>query len=576
MLHLFKKNHFYITGVLLAIAFFSCKKQLIQVPQTELSDGSFWKTSADIKTGCNYLYNFLPGLNGTGQPGYDLYSDIAFATSGNAVSNGSRSVPSTVSEWTDNYKLIRAANNIIEKSAGVTGIAADINRYVGEARFFRAWGYFELVKRWGNVQVALNTIADANDSTLYSKPRPRQEVINIIYDDLDFAAANCPQPDVMAAADYGRITRSAALGFKSRVALFEGTWDKFRNIATATSNLQKAADAAQTVITEGKQALYTAQGADSYSYEFQYDGGATGNPITINVGPQVNYTYATNKENLMARLYGVNISNSIASHTFERTTLEQGGFVGTKNLVDMYLYSDGLPVGKSAWDSSINQTSTFTDYRNRDPRLPASYWITGEIFPSNGGLINFSPGLIYKIKKMFVVSAWQQQTAFYNFNIMRYAEILLNYAEAKFELSGSISDADLNLTVNALRNRATGNNVSKLPLLTNAFATAKGLDMRTELRRERTVELAFEGYRYWDLLRWKTAETILPQAILGRKFIKAENGSGTSPTNLDANNFLILEASANRKFDANKDYLWPYPTTEIGLTKNAIVQNPGW
>lgn len=563
-------------GMLFIIAVTSCKKQLLQIPQSELTEGSFWKTAADLRTGSNYLYTYLPGLAGDIQPYIDRYSDIAYSSSGDNVSNGSREVPATTSEWTANYKLIRAANNIIEKSAGVTGVAADINRYVGEAKFFRAWAYFDLLKRWGDVQITLRTISEASDTLLYTKRSPRQEVINLIYEDLDFTAANCPQPDVMTAADYGRITRSAALAFKSRVALFEGTWDKARGIATANSNLQIAVEAAQTVINEGKHTLYADNGGDSYSYAFQYAGGPTGNPITREPGPQVNYTYATNKENLMVRLYGVSLNNNIASHSFIRSGLEQGGIVGTKNLVDMYLYSDGLPVGKSVWDSSVNQTSTFTDFRNRDPRLSASYWIKGETYPQNGGLVTYAPGIIYKIKKMFVVSAWTQQTSFYNYNILRYAEVLLNYAEAKYELNGFISDSDLDMTINALRNRATGNDITKLPLLTNAFVTSNGLNMQTEIRRERTVELAFEGFRYWDLLRWKTAETVLPQAIKGRKFFASENGSGTTPTNLDANGFLILEPVANRKFDPAKDYLWPIPTNEIALSNGSLTQNPGW
>src|SRR5690606_3593470 len=111
-----------------------------------------------------------------------------------------------------------------------------------------------------------------------------------VYADLDFAAANCPQPDVMAAAEYGRITRPAALAYKSRVGLFLGTWDKFRNISTAQRNLQAAVDASTTVMNEAKHTLYTAQGAQSYFYLFQYDGGASGNPVQTVVGPQVNYT----------------------------------------------------------------------------------------------------------------------------------------------------------------------------------------------------------------------------------------------------------------------------------------------
>lgn len=586
MLYVLKTRHRYIIIVLSVLFFGACRKQLDQIPKTELTEGSFWKTTNDLRLACNYLYVYLPGFAGDPQiqseyrpepqPYQDLYSDIAFATSGNSVSNGSRPVPATIRDWGLFYKLIRAANSVIVNAPNVTGKPEDIARYTGEARFFRAWAYFELMKRWGDVQIATTPISSATDTLLYTKRSSRQEVIALIYEDLDYAAANCPQADVMAAADYGRITRSAALGFKSRVALFAGTWDKARGIATANSNLQIALDAANAVITEGKHSLYTAQGANSYSYAFQFDGGATGNPLTVAVGPEKNYTYATNKENLMVRLYGVALGNNISSHSFVRGSLEQGNFVGTKNLLDMYLYKDGLPVGKSAWDSSVNQTSSLTDFQNRDPRLSATYWIKGETYPQTSGLTKFAPGIVYKLKKMFVVSEWTQQTSFYNYNILRYAEVLLNYAEAKYELEGAISDGDLDKTINALRNRATGNDVTKLPLLTNAFATVNGLNIRDEIRRERTIELAFEGFRYWDLLRWKIAETILPQAIMGRRYFVGESGTGTIPNNLDDNDFLILEPIANRTFNVSKDYLWPVPTNEITLSKEAISQNPGW
>src|SRR5204863_1890377 len=128
--------------------------------------------------------------------------------------------------------------------------------------------------------------------------------------------------------------------------------------------------------------------------------------------------------------------------------------------------------------------------------------------------------------------------------LIRYAEVLLIYVEAKFELNGSITDADLNLTINALRTR-----VSFAPRLTNAFVTANNLDMREEIRRERTVELALEGFRYDDLIRWKIAEKVLPQDLLGAKFIAAD-WPGTNPNTLklNANNIVIAEPASTRKF----------------------------
>ncbi|HMI01311.1 MAG TPA: RagB/SusD family nutrient uptake outer membrane protein, partial [Pedobacter sp.] len=156
--------------------------------------------------------------------------------------------------------------------------------------------------------------------------------------------------------------------------------------------------------------------------------------------------------------------------------------------------------------------------------------------------------------------------------LIRYAEVLLIYAEAKFELAGSISDADLNLTINALRNRV-GFNVP----LTNAFATTNNLDMRDEIRRERSVELALENFRYDDLIRWKTAEVVLPQEILGGKFNTVDwNLPNPGSLSLNANGIVIAEPASARSFRADRDYLYPVPLNEISLSGNNVVQNPNW
>ncbi|MBL7767846.1 MAG: RagB/SusD family nutrient uptake outer membrane protein [Flavipsychrobacter sp.] len=554
-----------------------CNKKLDQQPQSQLSDSNFWKTSSDLAQAANYLYTFLNGLSTDDPSGFptplqDNYSDKSFGDRSVGFGDGSSVAPATWAEWSNYYKAIRAANNIIEKSGQVSGTAAEINRYVGEARFFRAMSYFELVKRFGDVPFINRTLTQS-DELLYAPRTPRQTVVDSIFADLDFAAANCPQPDALPASEYGRITRAAALSYKSRVGLFEGTWDKFRGIGTAQSNLTIAKAAANTVITESKHKLYTAEGANSYFYEFQYDGGASGNPIQAVVGAQKNHNYASNKENILVRLYGQNQANNIASHSFGRTYLDQARIAPTRNMIDLYLYKDGLPNGKSAFDSTDEQTSTLTEFRNRDPRLEMSVHNSTMITPSVGGLIQYIPGTTYRSRKYWIVSDWTANVSYINFNILRFAEVLLNYAEATYEIEGAISDADLNLTINALRNRATGGDVSKLPLLTNAFVSANGLDLRTEIRRERSVELAFEGHAYWDLLRWKTAETALPTAILGRKYFTSENPGGVTP-NLE-NGYVLLEAAGFRTFSPDRDYLWALPTRELALNPN-LEQNPNW
>jgi hypothetical protein len=113
--------------------------------------------------------------------------------------------------------------------------------------------------------------------------------------------------------------------------------------------------------------------------------------------------------------------------------------------------------------------------------------------------------------------------------------------------------------------------------LTNAFVTANGLSMREEIRRERTVELALEGFRYDDLIRWKTAETVLPKEILGAKFILADwPGTTAAQVKLNSDNVIISEAASTRRFQANRDYLYPVPLNEITTSGDNVSQNPNW
>ena len=156
--------------------------------------------------------------------------------------------------------------------------------------------------------------------------------------------------------------------------------------------------------------------------------------------------------------------------------------------------------------------------------------------------------------------------------LIRYAEVLLNYAEAKAEL-GTLTQEDINLSVKRLRDRVG------MAHLTNEFVTSNHLDMRTELRRERSVELALEGLRYDDLIRWKEAEIRLPQDVLGARFIAGEWGSvspGSLEDKLTAQNVLIVEEGTSRFFDPKKDYLYPIPSNDIAQSRGNVEQNPNW
>jgi hypothetical protein len=221
------------------------------------------------------------------------------------------------------------------------------------------------------------------------------------------------------------------------------------------------------------------------------------------------------------------------------------------------------------------ETSYNTVLDNRDPRISTLVYRSGEASYQRPWVPQTSLGsrTAYAGKKGFDAADWTiNNSATVQKVIIRYAEVLLILAEAKFELTGAISDVDLNLTVNVLRTRA-----GFAPRLTNAFVTANNLSMREEIRRERTVELSLEGFRYGDLIRWKTAETVMPKDILGAKYVASEwVGTNASALRLNADGVLVTETAATRTFNPARDYLYPIPLQEITLSDGNVKQNPGW
>lgn len=540
--------------LIVSVLFHSCT--IDRQPETEIPDSGFWNTENDLINASNRLYQELDG------DWIDNRADDAVNTAPNAVSTGNRSVPSTSADWNDRYDEIFTANNILEKGLKAKVTEAVRNRWFAESRFFRAYAYFKLLKIYGDVPLLLKTL-QVNSPELYMPRTPRAEVIRQIYDDLDFAAQWLPRRADLPAAQWGRVTKSCAWALKARAGLYEGTRGKFHgNVADWQNHLNTAIAACNSVMGEG-HTLFS-----NYGNLF----------VQAGEGP-------ANTENILVKVYGVSKDNLLLGHNHSRN-LENGQLAPTRNLVREYLYSDGLPAYNvdgttpSATRSPLfvpeaNETSYNTLLDNRDPRVGFSYFRNVELAYQGPWVPKTSLGIRTAIapKKGFnTIDQNITNAATVDRILIRYAEVLLTLAEAKFELNGTISDADLNLTVNALRTRA-----GFAPKLTNAFVTTNNLSMREEIRRERTVELAMEGFRYDDLIRWKMAETVLPQTLLGAKFITAEwVGTNQNSLNLNADRILIVEPSTTRSFRVNRDYLYPIPLNEIALSNGNVVQNPNW
>lgn len=540
----------------LATALVAGCKKLDRFPETNLSDNDYWNTESDLMNATNRLYQQMDAF------WIDNRADDAVNQGGpNQISTGNRTIPNQAGDWNDRYDEIFTANNILEKGVKAQVSDAIRNRYFAEARFFRAYAYSLLVVRYGDVPLLLKTLTHTSPE-LYMARTPREKVVEAIYADLDFAAQWLPKRADLPAAQYGRVTRSTAWALKARMGLYEGTRGKFHNMNNNwQSHLQVAIDAAQRVMGEG-HTLFANYGALF---------------LEAGEGP-------ANTENIFVKLFGVSNTNLILGHNNSRD-LENGRMAPTRNLLRQYLYSDGLPAWTTENSPSTTRSPLFIPegaepsynaiFDNRDPRVGFTFFRNGEQAYQGAWIPRTSLGsrTAYAAKKGFSKT---DQTingaATLDRILIRYAEVLLIYAEAKYELNGTITDADLNLTVNALRAR-----VGFAPRLTNAFVTANNLSMREEIRRERTVELALEGFRYDDLIRWKTAETVLPKDLLGAKFIAAE-WTGTNPNslNLNADAVLITEPASTRRFRADRDYLYPVPFNEITLSKGNVVQNPNW
>jgi len=554
------KYNFIYKSLLAFVLFTGCSQSIDLVPLDTISDVTFWKTASDFKLGANNLYLSLPVLNRS-----DLESDIAF-TYPNSISNSTYQTTENDVNWSNPYIYIRRCNNIIEKSE-LFPDNTEIQRFIAEAKFFRAYNYWRLFRLFGGVPI-VSEVLDIESEKLYAPRAERKETADFILRDLKEAAEFLPEKNLLTSTDIGRVTKGAANSLLASIALFEGTWIKYRNGSDANSYLDMAINASLSVINSAQYALYSGKGSDSYRYLFIEEGDDS-------------------KESVLDRRYQLDI----VPHEFPYL-LDQECYPPTKKLADMYLCKDGLPITKSALFKGYGTMTS--EYENRDPRMTMTMILPGLItnrplytnpvinypfFPQRVGNTGYN---CYKYMSELKYDRPRNNSNGYDLHVIRYAEVLLTYAEAVFERNGSISDADLNKSINIVRNRAG------IPSLTNQFITTNGLDMKEEIRRERTIELALEGFRYDDLRRWKKAEIELNQTIKGINIkipdwqkavleggIKNLYADKTWQSKTDEQGFIIAENSSLRLFDPTKHYLRPIPTKEI-LINPKLEQNPGW
>lgn len=548
-----------------------CTSCLDLDPKDQMADTNLWQSPSDFQSFANMFYDWAPTMTNIAKDA-DKESDfIVDKGAMNVISNGTNTLPQSDGTYNNCYKHIRRCNILLENSEKYAN-KTDIAKPIGEAYFFRAFSYFTLLQRYGDAVIVTRTI-DTTSEELYAARSPRGEVADLILADLDKAIELLPDTDEVEAGYVGRQTAQA---FKARVALFEGTWQKFRgNEQRGRELLDAAAKAAKEVIDSKKFALFqpAALGVEAYKYMFILEDTKC-NPAGI--------TKSANREYIWARRHDQTLKPIGWNITVE--VLANAQIVSHK-VADLYLCSDGLPIEKSSLFKGYDKVDS--EWMNRDNRMRTTlmrphdmFWMgsnreKSRLFTDGDEARAYLPDYVPASGTGYYHQKWAAERDVvsgqesYDLPIIRYAEVLLTYAEAVFERDGAISDDDLNISLNLVRKRVNPN----MPALTNAFANANGLDMRTELRRERSIEFFAEGFRLNDLKRWKTAEVEMPQDFVGVHVRGTEFESKKFPAaRVDAQGRVIWESG--RKW-AEKNYLLPLPVDQLQLNPN-LVQNPGW
>lgn len=564
----------------------ACNKALDLKPINEISDADFWKSAEQFKLAANQFYGYMATFAPMifDNPHADDKSDLATRGNRIAFSNGTNTVPLTDGNWNTAFTRIRETNYLLSKAAEYSN-ADEIKQYVAEAKFFRAYTYFDLLQQYGQVPIIKKPL-DINSPELYAPRSARDSVVDFIMTDLEEALTAVRLESAIPGADKGRISTGAVQSMLARVALYEGTWQKFRsNTARANTLLDKAITNSNAVITSNQYNLFGVSGASAalgdsaYKYLFVLENEKS-NPLGIGKAENKEYILA-NRYDYKLRQVRSNITHSVLGNVLWVT----------RKMANMYLSKDGLPVSKSPLFQGY--ATTTSEYIDRDSRMRYSFMMDGRVHWDNENISSrvtwlgdaqdiahskgvhnggFSSG--YQPQKWATERNLQDNEESYDYPVIRLAEVLLTYAEAKFERDGTISDADLDRSLNLVRNRVN----KTMPKLSNAFVAANGLDMRTEIRRERTVELFLEGFRIDDLKRWKTAEVEMPMPLLGIKWTGTQwqtKWTSLSSATKDAEGAYIIEPASSRKWE-QKHYLLPIPSQQIQLNPNLKPNNPGW
>lgn len=583
----------------LVLLFSSCNDDFLErSPIVNISDANFWKTAGDLELYTNNFYNtsLLEGYTNWGSIGsYGVDADNGVDTqvsyNYNTRMNGESTVPASGGGWAvGDWSTLRNINYFMANYTKVDAPWDQVKVYVGETLFFRSLFYFGKLKNFGDLPWVTSTLDNTSD-VLYKGRLPRNQVVDSMMLDLDKAIEYLPE---RKPSYTGRITKEAAMLLQARIALYEGSWEKYHGIkntpfkvgnSDGTKFLQKAAEASDALMalaeSSGNTGLADCTGETGYTDLFnQRD-------------------YSSNKEILLWRKYSVNDGQ----YTRWGAYYYGAGRGLTKSMVDSYLCKDGKPIAVS--DMYQGDKTLKEVVADRDPRLNQTIFVDDgkHILFTDNNTFFATPGFegvianscptgyqLYKGYNTNYTECMNQQSTIGTI-YFRYAEALLINAEAKAEL-GTITQPDIDRTINALRSRVGMNegllNINNITADPNwEFKNISPL--LNEIRRERKVEFACEGFRRDDLFRWAAVDELL----VGKKPKGAVKGQWENyPNTTDAfveawsvlgedengyiDPFKSYPAMNNGyRFNLGRDYLQPLPTNELTLNPE-LGQNPGW
>jgi len=542
----------------------SCDDYLDRSPKDQPSSNTFWSTEGELILAVNGCYNTLTYTQTGPIPFFmifDLLTDIGWNRSAGSLSPIRMGVATAdhnefLTIWRTLYEGVSSCNLLLENMHKATAVTSPqiYNRVEGEARFLRAFYYFYLNELWGGVPLVLKNVPLSESQVPRSS---KDEITEYIITELTEAAEKLPEK--YATGDIGRVTKGAAYSLLSRVALFNEKWSV-------------AAQAAQKVIDLKVYSLFP-----NYLELFYYD-----------------------NQDCQEVIFSQRFIKGVAVHTLprrigSRNALGTSEIAPQLTLVDAYECIDGLPIDKSPLYDPLNP------HLRRDPRLDQTVVMPGtkhmgyqfETHIDSIMCWNYNTQPAVRVNNQDVTNAFagfsgvlfrkyadpkdivDNGNSTLNFILMRYAEVLLNYAEAKIELN------EIDETVYQAINQVRGRESVKMPYITPGKSQA---EMRSVIRKERKYELAMEGLRFFDIRRWGMADQVMNENSYGRPRISGAPNWLVSPPVIDQwgnpdyaavphqSDLRLLE---EKVFTKNKHELFPIPLREMEVNSK-LVQNPNY